>query len=370
MTTIAPTPVPGAGGEAEALATRIFQDSIASMEIAAMYLGDRLGLYRALRDGGPATSAELAARAGTEERYTREWLEQQAVAGVLRVDDADAAAGARRFTLPEGHAEALLEADSLNCLGPLARLSVGILAPMEQLLEAYRTGAGVPYPDYGADTREGIAEMNRPMFVNQLGRDWIPAMPEVHARLSAGAPARVADVGCGSGWSSISIARAYPGVIVDGFDLDEASIEQASRNAVGAGVTDRVRFACRDAADPDLEGSYDLVTIFEAVHDMARPVEALRTARSLLAPGGSVLVADERVADAFTAPGDETERMMYGFSVLHCLPVGRADAADSAATGTVMRTGTLREYARAAGFSGVEVLSVEHDFWRFYRLNP
>jgi SAM-dependent methyltransferase len=367
MATTAPSA--GAAGP-EALTARILEASIATMEIAAIHVGDRLGLYRALRDSGPATSAELAARAGTDERYTREWLEQQAVAGVLTVDDPAAAPGARRFALPAGHADALLDTDSLACLGPLARLSVGILAPMEQLLEAFRTGAGVPYADYGPDTREGIADMNRPMFVNQLGRDWIPALPDVHARLSADPPARVADIACGCGWSSISLARAYPRARVDGFDLDEFSVAGARENAAGAGLGDRVRFWCRDAADPELEGSYDLVTIFEAVHDMGRPIEALETARRLLAPGACVLVADELVADAFVAPGDETERFMYGLSVLHCLPVGRANDERSAATGTVMRAGTLREYARAAGFGRTTVLPIEHDFWRFYRLDP
>jgi 2-polyprenyl-3-methyl-5-hydroxy-6-metoxy-1,4-benzoquinol methylase len=356
-------------GDAEALAARLLEASLATMEVATIHLGERLGLYRALQ-AGPATAAELAARAGTDERYTREWLEQQAVAGILTVADGAAAPTARRFTLPLGHAEALLDTDRLSCLGPLARLVIGTLATMEPLLDAFRTGAGIPYADFGADVREGISEMNRPMFVNQLGTEWLPAVADVHARLSATPAARVADIACGCGWSSISTARAYPRATVDGFDVDEASVAAAQRNAVAAGVGERCAFACRDAADPDLEGAYDLVTIFEAVHDMGRPVEALRTARRLLAPGGCVIVGDERVADAFAAPGDQTERLMYGFSVLHCLPVGRADAEESAATGTVMRHGTLREYARAAGFRDAEVLPIEHDFWRFYRLEP
>jgi 2-polyprenyl-3-methyl-5-hydroxy-6-metoxy-1,4-benzoquinol methylase len=131
-----------------------------------------------------------------------------------------------------------------------------------------------------------------------------------------------------------------------------------------------VRFFCQDASDDALTGTYDLVTIFEALHDMARPVEALRAARALLAKGGSVLVADERAGEHFTAPAeDPLDRLFYGFSVLHCLPVGRVDQ-PSAATGTVMRPHTLREYADAAGFSRAEVLPIEHDVWRFYRLIP
>jgi len=123
----------------------------------------------------------------------------------------------------------------------------------------------------------------------------------------------------------------------------------------------------RDAADPGLAGRYDLVTIFEAVHDLSKPVEVLAAIRSLLADGGTALVMDERVAERFEAPGDDVERLMYGFSVLHCLPVGMADQ-PSAGTGTCLRPDLLRDYAVAAGFSGMEVLPIENDFWRFYRL--
>ncbi len=243
-----------------------------------------------------------------------------------------------------------------------------MLSPLRQLTEAFRTGEGVAYPDYGEDTREGIAALNRTMFINELGSAWLPAIADVHARLAS--PSRVADLGCGTGWSSIAIAHAYRQARVDGVDADRASIEAARANAAAERVDDRVRFVAGDASDPSLEGRYDLVTIFEALHDMGRPMEALAAARRLLTEGGVVLVADERVADRFTAPGDDLERLMYGFSVVHCLAVSRADHADSAATGTAMRADTLRAYALQAGFSKVEVLSIKNDFWRFYRLDP
>jgi 2-polyprenyl-3-methyl-5-hydroxy-6-metoxy-1,4-benzoquinol methylase len=206
------------------------------------------------------------------------------------------------------------------------------------------------------------------MFLNELGSAWFPTITDVHERLRAGA--RVADLGCGMGWSSVAIARAYPKVIVDGLDADRASIEVARANAAAEGLEYRVRFFAQDASDPSLEGDYAVVTIFEALHDMGRPVEALEHARRLLAADGSVIVADERVADRFTAPGDDLERFMYGFSVVHCLAVARAHHEDSAATGTAMRPDTLREYARAAGFGRTEILPIENDFWRFYRLDP
>jgi 2-polyprenyl-3-methyl-5-hydroxy-6-metoxy-1,4-benzoquinol methylase len=354
--------------ERDALVERLFQAALGFQDICGVYLGHRLGLYDALGNVDGATPAELADRTACDERYVREWLEQQAVTGILAVESEDGESE-RRYAIPDGHAEALLERDSVNWIVPLALQMIGSARPLGQLLAAYRSGAGVPYTAYGPDMREGISLMNRGQFLNYLGSEWLPAMPDVHARLSAAPPARVADVACGTGWSSIAIARACPTVRVDGIDLDSASIEAAHANAVTARVSDRVSFAVRDAADPALGGRYDVVTVFEALHDMARPVDALRAIRGLLADGGTALVADERVAEAFTARGDETERLMYGFSILHCLPVGRAEQ-PSAATGTVLRPSALRAMANEAGFGDVEILPIDNDFWRFYRLNP
>jgi len=353
---------------AEGLAERIFGASIAALELAAIHIGDRLGFYRLLAEEGAATAGELARRAGTAPRYTREWLEQQAVAGIVSVDAPGVDPEERRYALPDGHRAVLVEEEDPSYTAPLARLTIGVMRPIERLVRAYRTGEGVPYEAYGEDTREGIATTNRPMFANELA-GWLEAVPEVHERLRAQAPARVVDLACGSGWSSIAIARAYPEVTVDALDLDAASIDTARRNVATAGLADRVRPAARDAADPALTGRYDLVTIFEALHDMDHPVRALTAARGLLGPGGCVLVGDERVADRFDAPGDELERFNYGWSVLHCLAVGSMHA-DSARTGTVIRSDTVRRYAAEAGFGRVDVLPIENDFWRFYRLVP
>lgn len=360
---------PTAEKRRDELVERLFGAVLGMNDLYTVYVGDRLGLYRALADGGPLTPARLAAATDTHERYAREWLEQQAVTGILEVEGPDPEPGARRYRLPEGHEEVLTRRDSLNYLAPFARMMVGIARPVPAVLEAFRSGGGVPYADFDADFCEGQGEMNRVQFVNLLGSEWLPAVPHVHDRLLADPPARVADVACGTGWSSIALATAYPKVRVDGLDLDGHSVEVARRNLAGTGLEDRVSFEVRDAADPGLPGGYDLVTVFEAVHDMSSPVEALRAMRGLLADGGSVIVADERVADSFTAPGDEVERLMYGWSVLHCLPVGMADQ-PSAATGTAMRPEILRGYALDAGFRDVEVLPIDNDFWRFYRLRP
>jgi 2-polyprenyl-3-methyl-5-hydroxy-6-metoxy-1,4-benzoquinol methylase len=328
-------------------------------------MGDRLGLYSALA-AGAATPAEVAQSAGCDERYVREWLEHQAVGGILEVEDAGAPAEERRYRIPPGHDEVLLDRDSVNYMSAFARMMVGMAEPLPKVVEAFRTGAGVPYGDYPADFVEGQGDMNRTQFVNLLTSEWLAAMPDVDERLRSGS-GRIADVACGTGWSSIAMAKAYPDVQVDGFDLDPTSIMLARSAAAAEGVGERVDFQVRDAADPALAERYDLVTVFEAIHDMAKPVEALRAMRGLLREGGVALVADEKVADTFTAPGDEVERVMYGWSILHCLPVGRVEQ-PSAETGTAMRESTFRRYAEEAGFGSVEVLPIEHDFWRFYRL--
>jgi 2-polyprenyl-3-methyl-5-hydroxy-6-metoxy-1,4-benzoquinol methylase len=351
----------------DALVGRLFQSMIGGAELLTIYVGDRLGLYRALTDGGPATPRELAARTTTHERYAREWLEQQAVAGILDVDDVNADENARRYSLSPAHAEVLLDQDSLNYLAPVGRFLVATALPMATLLKAFREGGGVSWTDYGEDAREGQAAFNRPAFLNLLGREWLPSIPDVHARLQADPPARVADIGCGGGWSSIGIAQAYPKVRVDGFDVDEPTIALARANATEAGLADRVSFQVRDAGDTALEGRYDLVLAFEMVHDLSRPVEVLRSMRKLAAESGAVIVVDERVGERFTAPSDEIERLMYTFSVLCCLPAGMSEQ-PSAGTGTVMRPATLRRYATEAGFRDVEILPIEHDMFRFYRL--
>lgn len=349
------------------LVDRLLGSTRGLFDIYTIFIGDRLGLYAQLADHGPQTSTELSERTATHERYVREWLEQQAVNGILGVENEHDDAGSRRFFLPGGYREVLTSTESLYFLAPLAQLAIGAASPVEAVLEAFRSGGGVPYEDYGANLRDGQARMNRAMFLHELGSDWFPAIHDVHARLQADPPARVADVGCGAGWSSIGMASTYPKARIDGFDLDASSIEDAVANAAKTDLGDRLTFQVRDASDPQLAGQYDLVTAFECVHDMSDPVSALRGMRSLAGETGVVLVVDEKVAERFSANGDDLERMMYGWSVLHCLPVGMADQ-PSAETGTVMRTDTLRGYALDAGFSDVKVLPVEHMFFRFYRM--
>jgi len=364
MTTEAPLATHASPDE---LVARIFDSILGTLELFCLYVGDQLGFYRVLHERGPATAPELSSRAGTNERYTREWLEQQASAGILQVDNPQANPNERRFRLPEGYSAVLTEGDSLSAATPMAQIVAGTVAPIQALLQAFRTGAGVPYADYGYDLHAGQARVTRPLFVNLMTQEWIPTMPDMDARLRADPPARIADIGMGQGYSSIALARGYPRVRVDGFDLDAASVQAAQANAREAQVDDRVTFQVRDAGDPELAGQYDLALAFECIHDMANPVAALRAMGKLVGPGGTVLIVDERVPDTFAPNGDDIERLNYAFSVLHCLPVGMVEQ-PSAETGAVMRRPIFRRYAAEAGFARVDELPIASDSYRFYRL--
>jgi SAM-dependent methyltransferase len=353
----------------DALVRKLSADALGALDLLCVYIGDRLGLYRALAGRPALTPAELAAASGIHERYAREWLEQQTVSGILETENPDAPDDERRYRLPPGHDETLVDESSLDFMAPLAQGVVGCTPPLKALLEAFRMGGGVAYAAYGPDAHESQARGTRALYEKRLTNEWLPAVPALHARLQADPPARIADVACGHGHSTLALARGYPKVVVDGIDLDESSIAAARELLSASGLEGRVAFHHRDAADPELIGRYDVVTLFEALHDMTHPVEVLGTLRAMLAPEGCLFVADERTAERFSPEADETERLHYGFSVLHCLPVGM-QGKDPAGTGTVMRPDTVRRYATEAGFASAAVLPIEDKFWRFYLLTP
>jgi len=351
----------------EALAERLVDATLGALELYSVYLGCELGVYRTLAEQGALTASELADRAAIALRYAVEWLEQQAVAGLLDVERPGAAADARRYRLDPEHARVLVDPDDPANVAPFAHMLAGIGGALPRVANAYRSGGGVAYAAYGRAFRHGQGHINHPAFTHELPTDWLAAMPDVIARLESTRHPRVADVGCGQGFSTLAVAHALLDAHVDGIDADPGSIADARDHAADAGLDGRVRFIEADATQITSHGPYDLVLILEALHDMTDPVGTLAAARAALAPDGTVLVVDERVADAFTAPGDEVERMMYGWSVTHCLPTQLAEP-PSAALGTVVRSGTVRELADQAGYARVDVLPVDNDFFRLYRL--
>ncbi|GAA4219474.1 SAM-dependent methyltransferase [Actinocatenispora rupis] len=352
---------------AEELSGRIFTAGVAAAELYGVYLGLSLGLYRALADTPDITAADLADSTGLDRRYTREWLQGQAVSGFVRASGPDMATAT--FDLPEGGREVLVDEVSPYYLAALSRLPAALGRALPQLVSAFRTGAGVPLPEYGPDAVAGQAALNRPAYHNELA-DWIATMPDVAARLTDTArPARIADLGCGTGWAAIALATHFP-VTVDGFDVDSATVGEARLNVASHGLTDRITIAVQDLTEPPPAAGYDLVMFLECLHDMAFPDRALRTARSMLADGGSVFVMEEAAEDALTAPNDDpVQRFLANVGPLWCIPQGRT-APDADPVGPVIRAARLTDLATAAGFRRTEILPVENPVFRFYRLHP
>lgn len=352
-----------------AFAEHLFETGLAALEAVTISVGRELGLYAHLAAADGGTPLDLADHAAINPRYAREWLEQQAAAGLIvlqvNADDPDQ----RRYSLSPAAQECLLRPDSMASVGPLLDLIPSIGRVFPTLVNAFRTGDGIPYADYAIHDAQG--DFNRPAFLNLLASEWLPAVPGVTERVGAG-PAKIAEIGCGEGWAAIAIARAWPDARVDGFDNDDASIAAARKHAAEAGVSDRVRFELVDVTHdlPDWvdTGTYDIVLAFEMIHDLAQPQAALTTMRLLGKPEAVHLVVDEKVAETFEAPTENpVERLFYAASVLHCLPVGMAES-PSVGTGTVMRPATFRSYAHQAGFSSIDILPIDHDLFRFYKL--
>jgi 2-polyprenyl-3-methyl-5-hydroxy-6-metoxy-1,4-benzoquinol methylase len=364
-----PAPDDGADTAAGALSGRLLESVVALAELCTVYLGERLGLYRALDETGPVSVAVLARHAGVAERYTQEWCEQQAVAGLIAVDDTTAAAGQRRYSLPPGHDEVLARPESPAYLAPLGLMASGISSGLPAVAEAFRTGEGVPVATYGSAGREAQEALNRTAFVLGTGH-WVSMLPDVVETL--GRPgARIADLGCGCGWSSVALAQAFPNASVVAVDLDLPSLERGREIAALEGVADRVRFVHADLTSdlPALrQVGFDLVTVFEALHDTSRPADVLTGVRSLLRAGGAALIAEPAVEEAFTAPGGLLERLNLASSVMFCLPTAMAGD-DPDPVGAAMRPDVLRDLAGRAGFTTVTVLPAAHPMWRFFRLD-
>lgn len=361
QTPVTTAPVTATDAEA-ALRTgeRVFAAAVEAMDVIAIAIGDRLGYYTAL-DAGPTTPDALARATGTSRRYCREWLEQQAMSGYVEHRDGV-------FGLAPGVADVLARRGTSAWLAPMARQVAAAAAHWTHVADGAARGTGLGWAAYGRDMYEAQSDMNAAALLESLADHWLPAaLPEVHARLVAGEPLRVADVGCGGAWAGIALARRFPAVQVDGYDVDGPTVELARRNVEEHGLSDRVRVLQQDPAVRAPAGSYDLVTAFECIHDMPNPVAVLRAMRRMVAEDGNVLVADMAGADQFSPDGDPVQRALYGFSVLVCLPDAMTGNPEGA-TGTVMRPATMQRYARDAGFTAAVPLDVDHDFWRFYEL--
>jgi SAM-dependent methyltransferase len=313
---------------------------------AMMVLGDRLGLYAVLARSGPTTSVELAAETGTEERYVREWLAQQAAVGFLRHDAAD-----QTFTLPPEHAAVLASDDSPASMIGAAPLATGLHRNVDTLVEAFRTGRGIPWGDQDPTVFETTERFFRTSYRNSLVGEWIPALTGVHEKLTAGA--YVADVGCGHGAALLLLAEAYPASRFVGFDAHEGSIATARERAAEAGVSDRVTFAVASCESYPQDG-YELVTFFDAFHDLGDPRAAAVYARAALADDGTLVLVEPRAGDDLdsTLATTPVAALNYAASTFLCVPNSLSQPG-GAGLGSQAGERRLREVLADAGFASV-----------------
>jgi len=314
----------------------------ATLNTALVVMGDRLGLYRALAGAGPLTPAELAARTGTAERYVREWLNAQAAGGYVEYHPEEAA-----YSLAPEQAAALCDEDSPAFLPGLFQNALGSVVDSPLVTEAARTGAGVGWHEHNGDVHHGCERLFRPGYKANLVSAWLPALDGVTAKLERGA--RVADVGCGHGASTVLMAEAFPASTFTGSDYHADSIETARRRAAEAGLAERIRFEVA-AADGFTGDGLDLVTMFDCLHDLGDPVGAARRVREALAPDGTWMIvepaAGDRVQDNFNPVG----RAYYGFSTLLCTPASLSQDV-GLALGAQAGPAKTRAVAEDAGFT-------------------
>jgi SAM-dependent methyltransferase len=296
----------------EAFAERVFGDLAATMTSFSCMLGERLGLFRELARG-PATSAELAKRSGASERYVREWASGLASAGYLVYEPSSG-----RFSLPAEHAAVLADERSPAFAGGAHQVIREMAKLFDPLERAFVDGSGVALASYGDGFWCGVERLTGVAFTHRLVDHWLRAVEGLEARLLNGA--RVADVGAGVGVAAIEIARAFPRSRVDGFDLVPRNVERAALRARDAGVGDRTSFRVLDAVGEELPGTYDLITLFDVVHDSRDPVTLLRHVRSALAPGGLALVLEIRSEERLEHNAGPLGALLYGFSLFHCMP--------------------------------------------------
>jgi 2-polyprenyl-3-methyl-5-hydroxy-6-metoxy-1,4-benzoquinol methylase len=337
---------------------RVVADMGATGSAGLVAIGNRLGLYRALAEG-PATSEQFAERTGCHERYLREWLRNQAAGGYV---SHDAATG--RFFLTEEQAFCLADPDGPNVSAAFL-IGLGYLRAEPRLAEAFRTGEGIGWHEHHEDVFVGCDAFFRPGYVAQLVPSWIPALDGVAEKLAAGG--RVADLGCGLGTSSVLIAQAYPRTTVDGSDYHPESIELARKRAAEAGVGDRVRFEVATAQTFAGTG-YDLVTTFDALHDMGDPVGAARRVREALADDGTWLLVEPNASDVVEENFTPVGRLYYAGSTFLCVPNGLSQPGGYA-LGAQAGEGAIRDVVTAAGFTRFR-RAAESPFNLAYEIRP
>ncbi len=347
--------------KADAFVGKVLADTAALAVTVMSSIGDRLGLFKSLAQQGPATSVELADRAHINERYAREWLGAMACAGYLEYDPAT-----RRFTLPPEHVPVLAQEGGPVFFGGVQEEIVGLAGPVNQLMQAFRSGGGVPMEAYDPSAWEGLTRFTNSWFENLLIPVWLPAMPDVQTKLERGA--LVADVGCGHGKALIKLAQSYPLSRYVGYDSFAPSIQQATANAQAAGVADRVRFEQRDVSE-GLPEQYDVITTFDVVHDAVNPRGLLRAIRNGLRPGGRYVCLEINSSDKLEENIGLLGAFFYSVSVLYCMTSSLAHHGEGLGTVGIPES-KMHELCVEAGFSHVRRVPMENPFNILYEITP
>ena len=334
------------------------EEAGATLNAALVVMGDRLGYYRAMADSRPITPAELAERTSTDEHYTREWLNAQAAGAFVTYDPVTAA-----YTLPAEHAVALADESSPAFLPGLFQTALGTVNDTTRVIEAARTGDGLGWHDHSDDVHTGCERFFRPSYRAHLVAEWLPALDGVVDKLTVGAT--VADIGCGHGASTILMAQAFPASRFVGIDSHGASIETARSRAEEAGVSDRVTFEVAAAQSPP-DARYDLVTMFDCLHDMGDPIGAARQIHDALADGGTWMVVEPAAGDHVEDNLNPVGRAYYGFSTLLCTPCSLSQDV-GLALGTQAGPARIRDVTTTAGFTGFR-LAAQTPFHNVYEV--
>src|SRR6266436_8379329 len=344
----------------EAFLGKVLTDTSGMTTTIMASIGDRLGLFKQLAHA-PATSAQLATRADINERYAREWLGAMASAGYVEYDPAS-----ERFTLPAEHLPVLAQEHGPIFFGGIHQMLAGMIGPLNQLIQAFQHGGGVPQSAYDHNMWEGLERYTAGWFENLLIPVWVPAMPEVQARLERGA--LVADVGCGRGKALIKLAQAFPRSRYVGYDIFEPTIAQATAQAQAAGVADRVRFEHRDVSEGMTE-QYDVITTFDVVHDAVNPRGLLRAIRNALQPDGRYVCLEINSSDKLEENIGLLGAFFYSCSVLYCMATSLAGHGEGLGTVGLPET-RVRELCTEAGFSNVRRVPMEKPFNILYEVTP
>ena len=342
----------------EAFVERVVLDVGTAMRGGLAYIGDQLGIYKAMAESGPVTAGQLAERTGLNERYLREWLGSMTTAEYVEHDAED-----DTYLLPPEHALPLADEEFPFFTGGFIQMVVPTVTVAPKVAEAFRNGGGVTQDQYLPDMYEAIERGTAPWYKHQLVPTWIPAMPDVQRKLEDGGTA--CDVGCGGGLAAITIAKAFPQAKVRGYDIHPGSIERARRSAQAAGVADRVTFEV-GGEDSLPAGEFDFVTTFDVVHDSVDPVGLMTKIRESLSDGGTYLCLEMNASGDVDENVNPLGRLLYSVSTLYCMTTSLAH--DGAGIGACMGQHKAEELAEEAGYGHFRKLPIEDPFSVLYEL--